>query len=767
MKNEEEGDEEEEEEGGGRGRPERKEDRNEQLEAFTFLQTLVQLQNEDRDWLFKTRSHLKVLSKQKWKELLALVGTQEGGRGLEGKRLFDLVKDMGHGVVGVTEGRKTKKTPELVWVLEFKNPGFDRLGLGGLLRRENVQGKLSESVRAAEQPTIAWSYVHTVRKELLNYKKVVVESANGVPQRCPCSNHSRSDPSLGHVCTGDLSWVKNARLRGLLERGPNFRERRKTNWEEVRQEVSGTIEALVQKWSHRLNKEVEEFEDWKNEVLKEVSSKVDLLARVDTRDKFYGAEVLKDPECQAALRELQRDFVLVSADKSENNVVVVCRRFYAESVAEELRGEDKPEGDGSGEGGSGEGKPQRTYVESTKEIEEILLSHKKFIESYGLEVPDEWLSLPVLYWTPKLHKTPTGKRFILGSGRCSTKTLSKAISKCLKVVQAELKRSCEREFRQTGVRKYWIVESTDEARRQLEEVNRLLSADHLSSWDFSTLFTTLGHGELKEKMTWVVEEAFRKSGKPLLRVYGTRAGWVQKKKKGCLDVSAATLIEWIKWLLDNLYLVHGTKVYEQVVGVPMGTDCAPFLATLYLFAREYQWATRQVEVGNKAEVRSLRFTSRFVDDLATVNDNGLFARVWRDIYPAGLKLNQENKSPWSTHFLDTRLAVNDGRIVTRHYDKRDAFPFKAKRYTDLRGNVPFYSSHAQVCGILCRLSRSNDNFTDFSRVLKKLVSEDLLNQGFNKEILKKYALKEFRNNQWRYSKYAQTEVSFSKRCFGS
>ena len=36
-------------------------------------------------------------------------------------------------------------------------------------------------------------------------------------------------------------------------------------------------------------------------------------------------------------------------------------------------------------------------------------------------------------------------------------------------------------------------------------------------------------------------------------------------------------------LLDNIYIRFGTKLYRQVVGIPMGTNCASLVADLFLF----------------------------------------------------------------------------------------------------------------------------------------------------------------------------------------
>ena len=48
-------------------------------------------------------------------------------------------------------------------------------------------------------------------------------------------------------------------------------------------------------------------------------------------------------------------------------------------------------------------------------------------------------------------------------------------------------------------------------------------------------------------------------------------------------VKSDTLISMISWLIDNTYVKIGDKVFRQVIGIPMGTDCAPFLANLFLF----------------------------------------------------------------------------------------------------------------------------------------------------------------------------------------
>ena len=43
------------------------------------------------------------------------------------------------------------------------------------------------------------------------------------------------------------------------------------------------------------------------------------------------------------------------------------------------------------------------------------------------------------------------------------------------------------------------------------------------------------------------------------------------------------MCEALTFLLDNMYIRFGSKLYRQIVDVPMGTNCAPLEADLFLF----------------------------------------------------------------------------------------------------------------------------------------------------------------------------------------
>ena len=42
----------------------------------------------------------------------------------------------------------------------------------------------------------------------------------------------------------------------------------------------------------------------------------------------------------------------------------------------------------------------------------------------------------------------------------------------------------------------------------------------------------------------------------------------------------------LTYLLDNISISFGTKICRQIFGIPMGTNCAPLIADLFLFCYE-------------------------------------------------------------------------------------------------------------------------------------------------------------------------------------
>ena len=128
--------------------------------------------------------------------------------------------------------------------------------------------------------------------------------------------------------------------------------------------------------------------------------------------------------------------------------------------------------------------------------------------------------LPTMYWLPKLHKTPYKARFIANSSSCTTTELSKLLTSCLTAVKNHVIRYCEKVYERSGKNLFWSIKNSGEVLNKLK--SRGFRATSLSTYDFSTLYTTLPHNLIKEKLINLIEWTFKREGSPYIACFEGR-----------------------------------------------------------------------------------------------------------------------------------------------------------------------------------------------------------------------------------------------------
>ena len=63
------------------------------------------------------------------------------------------------------------------------------------------------------------------------------------------------------------------------------------------------------------------------------------------------------------------------------------------------------------------------------------------------------------------------------------------------------------------------------------------------------------------------------------------------------------------------FLRFGSKLYRQIVGIPMGTNCAPLVSDLFLFFYERDFMLSLSEENQSDVIEAFNSTSRYPDDL--------------------------------------------------------------------------------------------------------------------------------------------------------
>ena len=126
----------------------------------------------------------------------------------------------------------------------------------------------------------------------------------------------------------------------------------------------------------------------------------------------------------------------------------------------------------------------------------------------------------------------------------------------------------------------------------------------------------------------------------------------------------------IEVLIDNIFVQFGGRLFCQVIGIPMGTNCAPLLIDLSLYSYENEFLDNMIRSGHRRLARLFNLCYRYINDLIVFN-NKKFLDYLKEIYPSQLTVVKANKSDHLADYLDISFIIDSGgKLSTRLYDKR-------------------------------------------------------------------------------------------------
>ena len=156
--------------------------------------------------------------------------------------------------------------------------------------------------------------------------------------------------------------------------------------------------------------------------------------------------------------------------------------------------------------------------------------------------------------------------------------------------------------------------------------------------------------------------------------------------------SDADVIKMLEYLIDNIFVEFGGRIFQQTISIPMGTNCALLLADLFLYSYEAEFVQSLLQAGKKHLAQQFNFTYRY---------------------------------------LDCYLYIDNGKLTTRLYDKRDDFNFPIVNFPFLSSNIPSAPAYGVYVSQSIRYARTCSNYQDFMERGKVLTTK-LLSQGYQK-----------------------------------
>ena len=402
---------------------------------------------------------------------------------------------------------------------------------------------------------------------------------------------------------------------------------------------------------------------------------------------------------------MKHKFIIVPIDKASANISFICKYFYFKVLCDEIKNVTAYEKCDS----------------NPADISKLLTDNTKVIAKIQ-DIPSQ--SLPFMYWIPKMHKTPIKFRFLVSQRNCPSKPVSKIVTKVLSLVLKQHRVYCRALYNYTGINRMWIADNSKDVIDVIDKLNLKTKAVSCSQYDFSSLYPSLPHDQLKINLHWCIEKAFKGSRKEYISVYNTYANFTNKPKDSTLAFNCEQIKRIVDFQIENSFFQVGQHIFRQILGISMGWDPAPFAANLTLYCDEHKFIEKLTKQ-NYSAAKCFNNTRRFIDDLNNLNDKNNFDRFKKQIYSDALTCNKENELNTSGTFLDFEINIVDDKFTYKTFDKRDLFSFDIVKYPSLKTNIPDKIVYNVFITQVLRFARTSSEADYFVTRVQRLITDFL------------------------------------------
>ena len=164
-------------------------------------------------------------------------------------------------------------------------------------------------------------------------------------------------------------------------------------------------------------------------------------------------------------------------------------------------------------------------------------------------------------------------------------------------------------------------------------------------------------------------------------------------------------------LIDNIFVIFGGRVFQDSWHIYVCKLCSSSHRLVPLFVRG-RLHTGLLKNNKKKLVRSFNFTFRYIDDVLSLN-NSRFGDFADRIYPIELEKKDTTDTYTCASYLDLQLEIDsDGRLRTKHYDKREDFNFPIVIFPFICSYILAAPAYEVYTSQLIRYSRACGSYQD-------------------------------------------------------
>jgi len=523
---------------------------------------------------------------------------------------------------------------------------------------------------------------------------------------CPCRTillpHC-TDLVDGHVMSTNYDYIRNEELRQQFYYGSVFKSN--IDSDSILESISLGINDYIAKLSKQptsLNaQESTNLDEWKRTVLEQCQQNLN-----EHRHKFK-VNSQRGADAVNHLKLLREHFTITKVDKLTHNLAFTCKLYYLHKLYTELFSD--------------------AYSPATNTFDEIMHRHQSFNAKYKYK---HVATLPYLYAIPKLHKSPPKLRYIAGVSNpiehqpfttaiqrifnrpnhtptCSTTTASKKLCSYLQSIIFILKHKDDVFFKNTGYRRLWFVTAIDDVFRDIKFDAPILKGRKPRTFDFTQMYTKLPQQRIIDNIRKAITEA---------QLYYQS---LPADTTVPLLPDPDIVMDHLTFIVSNTFLGNDPdNLRQQTIGLPMGTNSAPEIANLCLYADESSFVDDLISRNDIQIARKYASTKRYIDDLL----------LW-DLSPPpittyGLEYSETTEPDGTVTFLGAQMnLLSNGYISVSIYDKTASWNFPVIRYTHGHSNVPTHQATGIVFSQLTRYRLICNSITNFKKATTSLVKK--------------------------------------------
>ena len=151
-------------------------------------------------------------------------------------------------------------------------------------------------------------------------------------------------------------------------------------------------------------------------------------------------------------------------------------------------------------------------------------------------------------------------------------------------------------------------------------------------------------------------------------------------------------MSWENGQNGSVSVLDGYLKEPYFLFIPVGTNCSPYFAEIFLYSYEAEFIQSLLSTGKKHLASRFNLTYRYIDDVLSIN-NQEFENYVGQRYPSELEIKDTTESITSASYLDLLLSIwKNGQLHISIYDKQDEFIYRITNFPLFHLRRRFYLS---------------------------------------------------------------------------